>query len=108
MIKVHYKLNKIIIIVLNFIYLIAVLATSLILHEYIYGIYSDYSRFKITHSPMDILRDTIAILLWIIFSIFIYQYNKKSISKNRVIMAYSAIPFMVMLVVYYIVAFSHV
>lgn len=104
MTKISHKLNKIIIIILNSIYLTATLMELLIVCEYVVdiysSIYSDFSRFKIMHSPIEILNDIIMISLWVIFSIFVYKYNKKSISKNRSIIAYSVIPFAVLLILY--------
>ncbi len=105
MTKISLKLKKIIIIISNFVYLVITLAALLILHEYIYDIYSNFSRFKIMHSPIVILRDMIAISLWVIFSIFVYKYNKKLISKDRSIIAYSVIPFAVLLIVLFIITF---
>ncbi len=102
MAKIPLKLKKIIIIILNSAYLAITLWTLLILYEYIYDIYSNFSRFKIMHSPTVILRDIAAILLWVIFSMFIYKYNKNSISQNKSVIIYSVIPFAVLLIVYLI------
>ncbi len=108
MAKISHKSKRGLIAILNFGYLIATLTAFLILHEYIYDIYSDFSRFKIMHSSFDILRDTIAILFWIIFSVFIYKYNKNLIAEDKNIIVYSALPFIVVLISYFVIIFSHI
>lgn len=98
--KISYATKKIITIISNFIFIVTTFLAALILEEYIYGINSDYAKFKMTHSPIKITGDALIILTWIIFSVFIYKYNKKLISKDRSIMAYSIIPFAVFLIIY--------
>lgn len=108
MAKLSNQFKKIIILFLNFVYLFITLAALLVLYEYVYDIYADFSRFKIMHSSFDILRDTIAILFWIILSVFIYKYNKNLIAEDKSILIYSVIPFIVVLIFYFIIIFSHI
>lgn len=105
MTKLSNQLKKIIIIFLNSAYLLITLAVLSVLYEYSYDIYSDFSRFKIMHSSFDILRDTIAILFWIILSLFAYKYNKKLIAEDKSILIYSVIPFIVVSISYFVIIF---
>lgn len=100
--KFSNKFKKLIVVILNSAYIFITLAVLLVLYEYIYDIYSDFSRFKMMHSPFDILRDAGAILFWIICSIFIYKYNKKLIPEDKSIIFYSVIPFIAGLIFYFI------
>lgn len=98
------KTKKIIIIILNLTYLVVTLGVLLVLYEYAHDIFSDFFRFKMMHSLINIFGDIAATLLWVVFSIVAYKYNKNLIAKDRIIAIYSIIPLVVILIIVFSVS----
>jgi len=96
--KVLIKIQKAKIVIINFVYLIFSLLVLLVIYEYLHDIFSDFARFKMMHPTTRIFMDMAVIFLWGVSSFLMYKYNKKLLKKDKQILIYIIIPFLVILV----------
>ncbi|MDD5528063.1 MAG: hypothetical protein PHO56_03775 [Patescibacteria group bacterium] len=75
--------SKAIVTVVDFIYLIFSLGVFFIAYEYFHDIFTDFSRFQMTHSFSKNYIDLIAIIAWIVFSWIVVKYNKKVFLETK-------------------------
>jgi hypothetical protein len=75
--------SKAMISVVDFIYLVFSLGVFFIAYEYFHDIFTNFSRFQMTHSFSRNYIDLIAIIVWVIFSWIVLKYNKKAFSETK-------------------------
>lgn len=94
------KRQKIIITVINSLYLMYTLFIMLVLYEYTSDIFSDFSRFKIMHPMSEIVIFLMTFVLWNIFLLLLFKYHKKIINQDKSVIIYGLMPYITLLIIF--------